>query len=161
VAYPTDNSVAQEIMDDLKSALQAINGAPNYRTTVRAGQVEVLGANPLQKNIFPTAMLSAPRITWSDARFPLLMGTLFTTATLVAMNKTDPRGTIEDFVADAIQALAVVDHTRGGYARDTHVQDSEIYIPFGEDGEPLPIVSADLTISVNFAQLRTDPSTAQ
>lgn len=160
MVYPTDDPVVTLIMDDLVTAIDSITGA-SYRTTIRTGQTQVVGRNPIQKLLFPCATLTPPRVSWSDDRYPLLAGTLFTTVSLFSIDRTNTEKTIRDFVTDAIQALVVVDHTRGGVARDTHVLDSEEYVPFGEDGVAIPIVAADLAISVTFAQLRTDPSSAK
>lgn len=158
--WPTDDPLITTIMDDLVTTLQGIAGSPTYRTTVRPGTVEVVGFNPVQKSLFPTATLSPATVDWTDGRYPLLGATMTTTATLVAESTSDPRKVIEDFMTDAVQAL-IADHTRGGNARDTHVIRSEPFIPFGEDGTPLGFVAADLTVTVVFAQLRTNPTSPQ
>jgi hypothetical protein len=158
MAWPSGTSVRSSILSNLVTTLQGITGSPTYKTTVQ--RVTLAGIDPSAITVDPAILVVPARVAASDDRLELIMGTMTTTLVLALRDQTTAEAgganvptPVYDFIEDVRLAL-LTDVTRGGFARDTHVLSDD---PFPLDVSD-PLWGAELSISIDYAHSRSDPT---
>lgn len=154
MTWPSGTSVREQIMDNLLATLGAITAGGSYKSTVKLATLDAEKA--LKSPLHPCVVLVPPRVTYRDDRLDMIQGTLSTSLILVVRGygtATVPQA-LWNLIEDVRLAL-FVDVTRGGVARDTHI----------ESEEPFPLLlaqpewSCETSINVQYAHDRLDPTT--
>lgn len=153
MAYPTDDTVRQKILENVATTLEGINGAGTYRTAVQ--KVAVVGLNAMEVSTYPFIAVGIPRYEFDDGVYPLISTDMRFSLLLVIRTGTNAVAAMHDFLSD-VQLALQADVTRGGYAGDTHVRGDAPFVP--EDSSP--IYGTEVEIHVQYRHHRTDPALA-
>lgn len=163
MTYPTDDTIRNKVVENVRSTLAAVSAGANYRNTIQ--RVYVADVTPQTAIEFPCAVIAPDSAAHDDAR----LGLISTRLNLLVHLRSRDLGdevfartgveSIHDLIEDARKAL-LVDHTRGGVALDTHVVTDTVY----PAASTVPTYAADLNVSVDFRISRSltgiDPGTA-
>lgn len=155
MAWPSGTPVAQQVFEHIVTTLQAIQGAPNFKTTVKS--VRVAGKDVTELDHFPAILVQPWRASYRDDTAPTIRGEML--LTIQPIVASDVESEIPDKLTDLIEDIRVAlltDHTRGGIAHTTQVQSSEPYAIV----EGWPVFAADLFVVVLYRHLYLDPATA-
>ena len=147
---PSGTPVKEAIIQNLKTALTAINGGSDYYTTV--ANVTRYHGGPMDLSEFP-AVVIVPLT--NDYDEPATQGTLTIAAHLRIQislflrsrgTGSDQPESIENFIRDAHKAV-LVDRTRNNLAITTFAVNDEVFYPTEDDD---PYTAANLTIEVVY-----------
>lgn len=152
MAYPDDDPTVEAILDNIRTTLLAIQGAPSYRTSLMGA--EHVALNAVDVKTWPFVAIGPPEFTFSDGQYRVIATGMTLTLLGVVHTQTDTVKALRNLMYDVGLAMRA-DHTRGGYAKDTHVTGA---IPDVPDPNS-PLAAVELTLSVDFRHLTTDPST--
>lgn len=152
MAYPTDDPTVEAILANIRTTLLSIQGAPTYRTTVAGAEHVALNAVDIKSH--PFVAIGPPEFTFSDGQYRLIATGMTLTLLAVVHTQTETTKALRNIMHDVSLAMRA-DHTRGGYAKDTHVTAA---IPDVPDPDH-PLAAVELTLSVDYRHLTTDPST--
>lgn len=154
MAYPTGTPVEEQILDDIKTALEAI-AAPSYHTNVEHVTRYDM-ENGLHFDVFPTIVIAPAAISWDDSVHGLLSGTLSTTVRGFIEAREDVATELAWLAADIRKAL-LADYQRGGVALSTRVLEQSLWTLDDAAG---PVHGIDIQVQVPFRHDYTDPNTA-
>ncbi len=151
MAYPTDDPTIEAILDNVRTTLLSIQGGPTYRTTILGA--EHVGLNEVDIKSHPFVAIGPPQFTFSDSQYRVIANSLTLTLLAVVKTQTDTMKALRNLMADVGLAMRA-DHTRGGYAKDTHVTGAIPDVP-----DPThPLAAVELSVSIDYRHLTTDPS---
>jgi len=153
MAYPTDNSVRQKVMENLVSTLEGIDGASPYRTAVK--HVEVVEKSALEIPTYPAVAVYPALIEYADDRPHIVTCTMTCSLMPVIRSMTTPFVKLYDLIED-IRIALTADVTRGGNAILTRVEADNPFVPDPAE----PFVGSMLTVTIIYRQLRADAAAA-
>lgn len=155
MAYPTGTPVDELILANVATTLAAV-ASPTYHFTFKGVQRSVpLDATRVQE--FPTALIGAAEVTWSDALHYRMGGDArFTVRVAVEDRETHPAA-VAWAAADVRKAL-LADVTRGGFAVDTKIIQQSPIVLVAEAGNA--VVGVDVSVQVRFRHQYDDPNAA-
>lgn len=163
---PSGNPVLQDIIANIVTTMQAINGTPDYYTAIPIANVFVASHAAMldNPNIVPCvyvvpqgASIDAPRGGASPYRINQLFSFgMYGKLVLYTNVRSDTMHVqIEQLVRDAHRAFGL-DPTRGGLAVDSRITGYEMIYPTDESDA---IGGADLSFEVWYRTLRDDLNT--
>lgn len=145
--------VEERILENIKTTLTGINGAPTYNTTVK----QVVEFEAWDDDLItPACMVLAEASQEEDSEFSdrqVVTLEFRIVAVLSQWTQSSARQATSRFAADIKLAL-LADITRGGHARDTHITRTE---RFHYDVQGGPRAGIVLYGNVQFRHLRNDP----
>ena len=157
MAQPSGEPVKEQIMANLQTTLEGVNGGASYYTDF--SKVERVEAGGVQVKTFPTAIIS-PLGTEYDSPNAVVttkIGATFRVEiTVFLRTRSNATRAVERAIRDVHTAL-YVDRTRGGLAIDTRVAGSD---PFYPSEATEPICGADISVSITYRTQATDLNTA-
>jgi hypothetical protein len=154
VPYPTGTPVDEQILDDVKDALDAI-ATPSYHSTVRyVSRYDPENGINIPTGEYPALLIGPASIAWDDGVHALQSGVMTFTV----------RGFVEQFeqVATALAWLAAdirkaltADYTRGAVALSTRILEQTSWTLADAAG---PIHGVDITVQVPFRHEYDNPN---
>ena len=163
---PSGLPVKEDIIANLKTALETISAGGTYYTSVE--RVTRYAGGPMDVTVFPSIVMTPLGTAYGP---PATQGTLTSAASfrvsldlfLRTRGSSSSLGTdpdvpvsLEKFIRDVRQAV-IVDRTRGGKAINTFAVSDEIFYPTQDDD---PYATARVTIEVNYRTSWDDLNTA-
>lgn len=152
---PSSESIKEQILDDILTTLQGINGGATYFNTVTAGNVRRLDMAPPTIGTSPTILVAPTGTTYDNPRSGVLRtvaGSLRVEIACIIRTATDVAKKVERIIHDVHTAL-FVDITRSGLAINTRVVADDVWYPTDESE---PLCGANIIVVVDYRALRTD-----
>jgi len=153
---PSGLPVKEDIIANLKTALETITAGSDYYTDVQ--RVTRYVGGPMDMTEFPCIVMTPEGTTYgppatqgtltSAASFRVVLGLYIRNRGASSSLGADPDVPVEleKFIRDARQAI-IVDRTRGNKAINTFAVSDQVFSPNQDDD---PYAAAQLTIEINF-----------
>ncbi len=160
MAYPTGTPVAERVLVNLQAVLQAIAGAPSYKTTVVSnGVFRNAGDNPLSLKQWPAILIVENDVVEDEnSAWPMVECDATLTLRCALQMRTGIESALRDFAADV--KMAVRQNYRlpdggGDVALVAFVTGEAV---FQSDGAS-PIGVVDVPVRIRYRYLFEDPNT--
>lgn len=157
---PSSQPVKEQILDDVITTLQGINGGATYFFDIVDANIKRLDVAPPMVSTYPSIFVGPAGTEYDNPRSEVVRtvaGSLRLQISCYLRTATDVAGEVERLIHDVHTAL-YVDITRSGLAINTRLVRDEVFYPT-EATEP--ICGADIFVDIDYRALRTDLTTVQ
>lgn len=160
MAYPSGTPVQERALQNLQTALEAINGSPGFYTTLAPDGVHRnKGDNPLELKQFPAILMMEGEVSKDENSAWPMVECVMPVVLRCALNRRDGVETeLRKFAADVAQAVRANYRLADGGGDVALVAEVTGEQAYQTDGVS-PIGAVDVVLSIRYRYLYEDPNT--